>query len=144
MTEWFECKVSYTTEDGNGKSTKVSENYLVDAINFIEAETRLVEKVREFIPGEFKVEAVKREKVYEIFRSEKEEGETWFKNKIEFITLDEKSGKEKKTAATVYLQTTEIGNVVKELNQYMKDTMSDYSILSITKTKILDVFEYAN
>lgn len=141
MTEWFECKVSYTTEDENGKSSKVAENYLVDATSFIEAETRLVEKVSEFIPGEFKVEAVKREKVYEIFRSE-EEGDTWFKNKVEFITLDEKSGKEKKTAATIFLQSSGIENVVKELNTNMKDSMCDYSILSVTRTKILDVFEY--
>lgn len=142
MTEWFECKVSYEKETEDGKSVKIKEEYLVDAVNFIEAETRLTEEVSKFITGDFKVETVKREKVYEIFKSEG--GDVWFKCKVEFIIVDENSGKEKKTKATIYLQSTAIENVVKELNDNMHDTMCDYSIISFTKTNILDIFEYGN
>jgi hypothetical protein len=142
MTDWFECKVSYEAEDGNGKTSKKTESYLVDGVSFTEAEARITEKVAEFIPGEFKVEAVKREKIYEIFRNEG--SEVWFKFKIEFVTIDEKSAKEKKTNVIVYLQSSKIEDVVKELNAKMTDSMTDYAIINIAKTKILDVFEYEN
>lgn len=140
MNEWFECKISYEKEIEGGKSTKISENYLVDAVSFIEAETRLMDKMGSFINGEFKVETVKRDKVYELFRAK--EGDIWFKCKLEFITLDETSGKEKKTKVSVYLQSTKIDDVVKQLNENMKDTMCDYDIISIIRTNILNVFNY--
>lgn len=140
MNEWFECKISYEREIEGGKFAKISEGYLVDAVNFIEAETRLYEKMKNVIDGEFKVETVKREKVYEIFRGE--HGDTWFKCKVEFVTIDETSGKEKKTKAVIYLQNEKFENVAKELNDKMANSMSDYDILSINKTNLIDVFEY--
>lgn len=140
MNEWFECKISYEREIEGGKFAKISEGYLVDAVNFIEAETRLYEKMKNVIDGEFKVETVKREKVYEIFRGEY--GDTWFKCKVEFVTIDETSGKEKKTKAVIYLQNEKFENVAKELNDKMANSMSDYDILSINKTNLIDVFEY--
>ena len=140
MNEWFECKISFEKEIEGGKSTKISESYLVDAISFIEAETRLMEKMQSQITGDFKVETVKREKVYELFRTEI--GDIYFKCKVEFVIVDETSGKEKKTKAVVYLQSSKFDNVVKELNENMKDSMCDYDIISITRTNILDVFEY--
>lgn len=140
MKEWFECKVSYEKETEDGKMVKVKEDYLVDAMSFIEAETRLTEKVSEIIVGDFSVEALKREKVFEIIKSDSGD---WFKNKVEFISVSE-NGKEKKTKAIIYLQTTDIKKVASELSNKLSDSMMDYSILSINKTSILEVFEYNN
>lgn len=142
MTEWFECKVSYEKEAEDGKMVKVKEDYLVDAMSFIEAETRLTEKVSEIISGEFSVEALKREKVYEIFKCSEDDG-VWFKNKVEFVTVND-NGKEKKTKATIFLQTSNIKKVASELTDKLLGTMMDYSIISINKTNILEVFEYNN
>jgi hypothetical protein len=142
MTEWFECKVSYESEADDGKSVKIKQEYLVDAVNFIEAETRLTEEVSKFITGDFKVETVKREKVYDIFNSK--DGDTWFKCKIELIVSNEKNEKEKRIKIIVYLLSTGFDNVIKELNDSMHDTMSDFSILSVAKTNIVDIFGYNN
>ena len=95
MATWFECKVKYDkmTEDGSQKT--VTEPYLVDALSFTEAEARITEEITPFISGEFKVTAVKRTNTAEIFW--KEGGDKWYKVKVNFCTIDEKTGKEKKT-----------------------------------------------
>ncbi len=40
MYNWFECKVKYEKEIGEGKVAKQAESYLVDALNFTEAEKK--------------------------------------------------------------------------------------------------------
>ena len=139
MAEMFECKVSYNNENEEGKITKIKEEYLVDAVSFIEAETRLTEKVSEFLPGEFHVEAIKREKVSEIIKIDG--GTIWFKNKVEFNFVDD-NGKTKKSKVIIYLQSADIKNVAGELAAKLSDSTIDYNIRSITKTNILNVFEY--
>lgn len=141
MAEMFECKVSYNKENEEGKIVKIKEEYLVDAVNFIDAETKLTQKVSEVIPGEFQVEAIKREKVSEIFK--KDGAKTWFKNKVEFIYLDD-NGKAKKNKVIIYVQSNDIKNVGDELISKLSDSTIDYNICSITKTNILDVFEFNN
>lgn len=141
MAEMFECKVSYDNQNEDGKIVKIKEEYLIDAVNFIEAETRLTEKISEIIPGEFHVEAIKREKVSEIIK--KDGGTTWFKNKVEFNYVDD-NGKTKKNKVVIYLQSNDIKNVGTELATKLSNSTIDYNIRSITKTNILDVFEYNN
>ncbi len=67
MANWFECKVRYDKMMENGLVKKVNEPYLVDALSFTEAESRIIEEQRPFISGEFSVSAVKRTKISEIF-----------------------------------------------------------------------------
>ena len=75
---------------------KVTEPYLVDALSFTEAEARIIEEMTPFITGEFTVSDIKRANYSELFPSEEEAADRWFKCKLIFITLDEKSGAEKK------------------------------------------------
>ncbi len=97
MHNWFECKVSYEKMLENGMQKKVTEPYLVDALSFTEAEARIIEEIRPFITGEFTVTDIKRARLSELFFNEN--GDRFYKIKVYFITLDEKSGAEKKTAA---------------------------------------------
>ena len=99
MANWFECKVRYdkTMEDGSIK--KVNEPYLVDALSFTEAEARITEEQTPFISGEFTVSAVKRTKISEIFWDET--GDRWYLVKVAFITIDEKTGAEKKSISQI-------------------------------------------
>jgi hypothetical protein len=139
--EWFECKVAYEKENEDGKIKKITENYLVDAISFTEAETITIEKVTDLIGGSFDVNAVKKEKIGEIFRSETGEG-IWVKVKVEFITVDEISGKEKRTKVNMYQQTKDMFSVASDLKTNLKKSIVDWEIKSATETKILDVFEH--
>jgi len=140
MKQWFETTIAYQKEVEDGKVKKVKESFLVDAINFGEAEVRIIKEASQLVSGEFEVDGVKKEGISEVFRNE--EGGTWFKTKVCFVTLDEVSGKEKRTKNIMYVQCMEIDDVIEKLTKDLKGTMADYVITSIVETKILDVFDY--
>ena len=139
MAQWFECKIKIdkTTADGVIKTS--TENYLVDALSFTEAEARITEEMQPYISGEFKVDSVKRVRVSEMFFDET--GDRWYKAKVNFVTLDEKKGVEKRTASYMYVEATEFAKALQNLMEGMKGTMSDFEVASITETTLLDVFK---
>src|SRR3712207_3071055 len=91
-----------------GMQKKVTEPYLVDALSFTEAEARIIEEMTPFITGEFTVSDIKRANYSELFASDEESADRWFKCKLIFITLDEKSGAEKKTSTQVLVQAADL------------------------------------
>ena len=139
MANWFECKVKYVRMLETGMQKAVNEPYLVDALSFTEAEARIIEEMQPYISGEFKVDSVKRVRVSEMFFDET--GDRWYKAKVNFVTLDEKKGVEKRTASYMYVQATEFSKALQNLMEGMKGTMSDFEVASITETSLLDVFK---
>ena len=142
MHNYFECKISYEKVIENGMLKKVTEPYLVDALSFTEAEARIIEEITPFISGEFTVSVVKRSRIAELFFNES--GDRFYKVKVYFITLDERSGIEKKTAATMIVQASDIKDAITALEKGMNETLADYTIVSVTETAIMDVFPYLN
>ncbi len=142
MHTWFECKIRYEKVMENGMQKKVTEPYLVDALSFTEAEARIIEEMTPFISGEFTVSDIKRANYSELFPSDEESADRWFKCKLIFITLDEKSGAEKKTSTQVLVQAADLRDAVKKLDEGMKGTMADYQIGMVAETSIVDVFPY--
>ncbi len=142
MNNWFECKVKYEKTMENGLTKKVSEPYLVDAISFTEAEKRIIEEIRPFMTGEFVISDIKRANYSEVFFCDAESADRWFKCKLSFITLDEKSGAEKKTNSYALVQASDLREAIKYLDEQMKGTIMDYQIASVTETMIMDVFPY--
>ena len=140
MHNWFECKVSYEKMLENGMQKKVTEPYLVDALSFTEAEARIIEEIRPFITGEFTVTDIKRARLSELFFNEN--GDRFYKIKVYFITLDEKSGKERKTSQNVLVQAADLRGSIDRLDEGMKGSMMDYTIASVAETLIMDVFHY--
>ena len=143
MHTWFECKIRYEKVMENGMNKKVTEPYLVDALSFTEAEARIIEEMTPFISGEFTVSDIKRANYSELFPSEEEAADRWFKCKLVFITLDENSGAEKKTSTQVLVQAADLRDAVKKLDGGMKGTMADYVIASVAETAIMDVYPYS-
>ena len=142
MHTWFEGKIHYEKVAENGMNKKVTEPYLVDALSFTETEVRLIEEVTPFISGEFTVTDIKRANYSEIFPSDEEAADKWYKCKLYFITIDEKSGAEKKTATNILVQAADLRDAVKKLDEGMKGTMADYVIASVAETAIMDVYPY--
>lgn len=142
MNNWFLPGVKYEKILECGKQKKVVEYYLVDALSFTECEARIIEEIKPFISGEFEVVSIKKEKISEIFFNEN--GDRFYKAKINFITLDERSGAEKKTAAYMMMQACNIEDAKNVLIEGMKGTLADYVIESIKETKIMDVYIYGN
>ncbi len=142
MSEWFECKVRYEKTLENGLVKKVTEPYLVDALSFTEAEKRFIEEIEPFMSGDFQVTDIKRAKYAELFEADEEAADRWFKAKVAFITLDEKSGAEKKSNQNMLIQAADLRDAVKRLDNGMEGTMADYVIVSIAETPIMDIFHY--
>lgn len=138
MALWFECKVRYDRMMENGAVKKVNEPYLVDALTFTEAEARIIEEMTPFISGEFSISAVKKTKISEIFFDDS--ADKYYMVKVNFITLDEKSGVEKKSASFILTQANDLEGALARFNEGMKGTMADYDIASIVETPLMDVY----
>lgn len=98
---WFECKISYEKTMEDGLQKKVNENYTVDALSFTEAEKRIIEEMSNYISGEFAVKDIKIAPYKEIFFSEDASADRWYKAKLQFITIDEKTEKENAAMSTI-------------------------------------------
>ncbi len=138
MSQWFECKVKYDRLVEGGATKTVTEPYLVDALSFTEAEARITDKMQPFISGEFAVAAVKRVNLADIFYNEA--GDRWYKVKTNFITIDEKTAAEKRTACYMLVQASDLEGALKVFMDGMKDTLADFEIASIVETPLMDVF----
>lgn len=138
MAIWFECKVRYDKMQENGAIKKVNEPYLVDALSFTEAEARIIEEITPFISGEYTISSEKKTKISEIFWDET--GDRFYLVKVLFITIDEKTAVEKKSASLILVQASDFKNALENFTKGMKDTMADYEIASITETPIMDVY----
>ncbi len=140
MHTWFECKIRYDKTLENGMQKKVTEPYLVDALSFTEAEARIIKEITPFISGEFEVANIKKAKINEMFFDEN--GDKWYKGKVYFITIDEKSGVEKKSASNMLIQAADLDTALKNLFKGMGGTLADYEVASLSETPIMDVFPY--
>ena len=138
MANWFECNVHYDKVQENGAVKTVSELYLVDALSFTEAEARITEEQTPFISGDFSVSAVKRTKITEVFWDET--GDKWYLTKLAFITIDPTSGAEKKSNTLILVQAKDFKTALDNVVEGMRGTASDYDIVSITETMLMDVY----
>ncbi len=139
MANWFECKVRYDKMMENGVIKKVTEPYLVDALSFTEAESRIIEEQTPFISGDFSVAAVKRTKIAEIFRDET--ADRWYLVKVAFITIDEKTAVEKKSISQILVAGSDFKGAFDNFIEGMKSTLADYEIVSISETPLMDVYD---
>ena len=141
MNNWFECKVSYEKMQENGVEKKVTEPYIVDALSFTEAESRIIEELKPFISGEFMITDIKRAKLSEIFLFDG--GDRYYLSKVQFVTIDEKSDNEKKTRVQMLVQASDIKQALAVLEKGMEGTLADYNSISLSETTIMDVFPYS-
>lgn len=139
---WFECKVRFekTMEDGMPK--KVVEVYVVDSLSFSEAEKRITEEMAPYVSGDMDIVDLKIAQYKEIFFADSDSADKWYKVKLAFITLDEKTNKEKKSNVYYLVNAENIEAAIKNINEVMGGTMIDYKTMNVNETCIIDVFEY--
>ena len=139
---WFETKVKYqkTMEDGSEKV--VSEAYVVDALSFTEAESAIIDEMSVYVSGELKVSGIGKACYGEIFFSDVDDDDKWYKAKLQFITIDEKSEKEKRSSVTYLVQAKSLARALRYIDEVMGKTMIDYDVVGLNETKLMDVFEH--
>ena len=140
---WFECKIRYEKVMEDGTQKKVTEQYVVDALSFSEAEERIIEEISSYISGEFEVTDVRKAPYKEVFFDDGDNcSDRWYKAKLDFITIDEKTEKEKRTNVFYLVQAGTFDGARKNIDLVMGGTMIDYEACAVAETKIMDVFEY--
>ena len=141
---WFECKIRYEKIMEDGTPKKVNEVYVIDALSFSEAEERIMEEMSSYISGEIELVDVKIAPYKEIFFADNNLTDRWFKAKVVYITIDERTQREKRMPVMVLVNAGNINSAIKNTDEVMGGTMIDYAITAIQETKIFDVFEYKN
>ncbi len=139
---WFTTKVRYqkTMEDGTEKV--VTETYLVDALSFTEAESAIIDEISVYVSGEFKVSGIAKANYLEIYFSDMDEDDKWYKAKVSLITIDEKSGKEKRNNVNYLVQANSLQRALRYMEEVLGGTMNDCEIVGLTDTPLMDVFEH--
>ena len=139
---WFECKIRYEKITDEGTQKKVTEQYAIDALSYAEAENKITEEMSHFISGEFEVTDIKKAPYKEVFFSEDANADRYYRAKLDFITIDERTAAEKRSRVTYLVQASSLKNALKGIDEVMSSTMIDYDAASLSDTKLMDVFEY--
>ena len=142
MGYWFECKVRYEKTLENGTIKKVTEPYLVDAMSFTEAEARIIKEMSPFMSGEWSVADIKRANFSELFPSDEETADRWYKIKLATIIIDEKKQVEKKVTTWKLVQAANLKDAIKKLDENMKGSLADFELTQVAETAIVDVYFY--
>ena len=139
---WFKTKVKYqkTMEDGSEKV--VSEAYVVDALSFTEAESAIIDEMSVYVSGELKVSNLGKASYNEILFSDVDDDDKFYTCKLQFITIDEKSAKEKRSNVTYLVQAKSLARALRYVDEVFGKTMMDYDIVGLNETHVFDVFEH--
>jgi len=136
---FYICGVKYPKMLDNGKTKAVSENYVVSALSFTEAEANIIQNISPYA-NDLSVESIKKATFSEIFIPENEAYDKWYIAKLDFLVIDEKSDKEKKQKVCYLVNAANLGNAIMNVDKAMRGTMIDYRNVAVTESDILDVF----
>ena len=139
---WFVCKIKYEKVLEDGKQKKVTEQYIVDALFFGEAEAKITEEMTSYISGQFEVADITIAPFREIFFTDADSDDKWYKAKLQFITIDEKTNKEKRSSIYYLVQASSINGAIRNIDETMKSSMIDYVSCAVQETPVLEVFEH--
>lgn len=141
MQTWFESKVKYNKVAQSGNEQMVTENFLLDAVSYTDAETRIIRQMQQMVKGgEFQIVDIKKSRIAEVFPFEN--GEWWFKATINLVTVDEEAGKEKKLRAYYLIMADDIQEALDRLAESLSFLVVPYVVSAITVSTIVDVFPY--
>lgn len=139
---WFETKVRYDKRLDDGQEKKVTEVFTIEAISFTEAEAKITEEISAYTSGETFIKAITRAPYSEVFFSEDNADDRWYRAKLAFLSIDERTEKEKRTNVVYLVQAASLDKARAYVKEVMDKTAIDYEIVSISETPLLDVFEH--
>lgn len=144
VSKFFEVKIQYQKMLEDGREKKVTEQYVVEALSFTEAESRIIEEMTPYISGDFDIVSERIAPYNEIFLSDNSTDDKWFISKVSFITIDERAAKENKQTFRYIVQAETSEKAMDYTKEMLSHGMSDYSIDSVQDTPTLDVFLYGS
>jgi len=142
MNSWFTVKVKYTKQQEDGTFKRVTEPYLLAAMTFTDAESRIYEELGLSIRGEFVVTGITRTDIHEIFGYD--DADTWYKCKISYASESEEGSKSKKVSQVILVSAHSVKEATERLNESLKGMMMDYTIPSVVLSPLVDIFPFAD
>ncbi len=139
---WFEAKVKYMKVSEDGKEKKVNEAYLLDAMSYTEAESRITREMESVVSGDYYISSLKKSNITEVVPSEDETDDRWYKAKVAIIDADEVSGKEKSSFLYYLVAASDIKRALENLEKSLSTFVVPYEIASLADTTFMDVYPY--
>ena len=140
--DWFEEKVKFMKVNEDGREKKGNEAYLLEAMSYTEAESRIMHEMESVISGDYYISSLKKSNITELVPSEDENDDRWYKAKVNIIDADEVSGKEKSTGQYYLVAASNINKALENLEKSLASFVVPYEIASLTDTQFMDVFPY--
>ena len=142
MNQFFEVKVKFSAINEDGKEQKVSGTILTEAVNYSDAERSIFEQMPESNAenSSFRIVNMKPCNFSEMHL---EDGQgKFYKCKIQFISLDETSGKEKKISHYVLIESDSVDEAKNVIDLSFQESTLEYNVISISETNIIEVLKY--
>jgi hypothetical protein len=139
MAIWYSCKIQYLKQFDDGKMKIVSEEYLIDAVSFTDAEARIYKCISATI-SDFNIASVRKTNIKDVFNFE--DCETWYRCKMSYMSIDESNGKEKRTNSYMLLSAETPKQAYERLQESLASMIVPFDITDVNLTTIIDVFPY--
>ena len=127
------ARVERMTDKGEQK--RVSEKYLVDALSCTEAIELATSEVQPTSSGEFEITEVKKTPIEEVLGNL--EAEKFFLAKINLITVDERTAKERKNTVQWFVGADDYDIAKAEVTDEIKKSMADMEIAGLVESPIV-------
>jgi hypothetical protein len=137
MHNWFLAKVKCIREDDKGSLRKFTDQYMVDALSFTEAEAKVHNLVKDQVRGEFEVSGLTKSNVTDVFQYS--EDEYWYKSKVTYLVQDADSGKDKLYNLYMMVSATDLKNAYERLDDNLQGMINNPRIVQIQETSVMGV-----
>lgn len=137
--QWYEVKIRTSEQTDDGAMKDKTTPYVVEAYSFSDAEDVAIKEASDYTSGSIDVADIKKARYIEIYFSDDTTDDRWYKTTLQFVTVNEKSGKEKVINSHHLVQASSLQKAVKNIEEVMKGSMQDYTIANIAETAFLDV-----
>lgn len=135
---YFIATCKYEKMQENGAVKRVSEKYLCDALSIVEADAVVTENLKPYISGDFFTSKVENSPIAEVIGDK--EADKFYLAKVAFVTIDERSGKEKKTVSQWLIGGTDFNDAYEMVLREINKCMADIEIVSLAETQIIQFY----
>lgn len=137
MSYWNRVKIKYQQEQENGAQKTITEEYLLKAVSFTDAEVRTFEILSKDTPN-FTISSITTPRFTDVF--DDGESEKWFEGKVVYMSVDKIRGTEKRIVNNMLVKADTIDKALQSLREGLKTMLIPFEIESMKLTSILEVY----
>lgn len=140
MKIWYLAAIKHNKELDDGMMKQVTEQYLLDAVSYTDAESRAYEFAEEYISGAFSITKITKTNIGEVVINE--DSDRLWKCKTVFQTVDGDSEKLININNYILVDADNAKQAFERIEQHMSGMQVPYDVPSIVATKIVEVVPY--